>query len=120
MITEDFEDLKGMTISKVDVDACDSITFFTDQGTYKMYHEQDCCEDVTIEDICGDWSDILLTPITTAEEVTHEGEDDGGSITWTFYHIGTVKGVVTIRWYGSSNGYYSESVDFCQVDEVKS
>lgn len=119
----DFEILKGKTLVSVVNYKDEELIFTTDAGeVYKLYHDQDCCENVYIEDICGDLDDLVESPILEADEVT-SNEDPSGierdytpdSFTWTFYKIGTIKGFVTIRWFGESNGYYSESVDFCKV-----
>lgn len=110
-----FEPLLGKTVTKIEgaVEESEEILFTTENGDiFRMYHEQDCCEDVRIEDIGGDVDDLIGNPILLAEEVTNEGElDYGNTCTWTWYHFATIKGYVTIRWYGESNGYYSESVN---------
>lgn len=96
----------------------DSIVFTTSDGeVYQMTHTQECCESVTLDDVCGDVDDILESPITLAEEVDGDldGKDGDGSYTWTFYKLATIKGYVTLRWYGSSNGCYSEDVEFCKI-----
>jgi hypothetical protein len=74
---------------------------------------------VTIEDVCGSFDDIVGKEIISAEEVTQEGDADkyDNTSTWTFYKLWTIKGSVTIRWYGTSNGYYSESVDFHPIGD---
>lgn len=110
-----FADLLGKTLTAV-VQEPERITFVCDDGTeYQQYHLQDCCESVYVEDVVGDLGDLLFTPILLAEVVTETGNEDYGTYTWTFYKLATVKGHVTFRWYGSSNGYYSESVDFVRV-----
>lgn len=130
------EDLLGKTlVSVIKNDSDDEITFICSDGKeYLMYHEQDCCENVSIEDINGDLDELIGSPITLAEEVVSsehlpekqeeiakkkaEAEANGeywyedDSFTWTFYKLATIKGYVDIRWYGSSNGYYSEGVSF--------
>jgi hypothetical protein len=81
-----------------------------DVPTFKFYHEQDCCETVRIEDIVGDLNDLVGVPILEAREDTQDGGANYESATWTFYNFRTIKGSVTIRWLGESNGYYSETV----------
>jgi hypothetical protein len=123
-----FAELLGKTLVSVDVDreGDNRITFTTDEGTrYMQWHSQDCCESVEIEDINGDIADLIGSPILLAEEATNSVADPVGvsppdyrdaSFTWTFYKLATIKGSVDIRWYGSSNGYYSESVYFEKLD----
>ena len=82
---------------------------------FRMWHEQDCCEVVDLEDIAGELADLIGSPLTMAEMVTNAGHTEYGSETWTFYKFATAKGYVTLRWHGESNGYYSESVMFRRV-----
>jgi len=82
----------------------------SDNSGYIMHHERECCEEVWVDDICGDVDDILDTPVMSAVESVNVNDDP--SKTWTFYKIDTRAGGITIRWCGESNGHYSETVDF--------
>ena len=117
----DISVLIGKTLTEVSSDSDAEIVFKTDSGEiYEMYHRQDCCEDVNIEDICGDLNCLIGNPILKAEMTTNNDNpkrDYDDSYTWTFYHLATIKGYVTIRWYGASNGYYSEAVNFSLVEQ---
>ncbi len=118
--TVDLSEMVGLVMKDVEQsnssDDGDYIKFTsTDNRVFLMYHYQDCCESVSIEDICGDLKDLIGSEILEAYEETNHGDENGESCTWTFYTIATIKGTVNIRWYGSSNGYYSERVDFMEV-----
>lgn len=112
----DIKDMQHKTVKAIQRDGDECIWFLTtDNYVYKMHHAQECCESVEIEDICGDLEDLIDTPIIIAEERTQDNGWSNGhsSSTWTFYELQTLKGGVTIRWYGESNGYYSETVNMC-------
>jgi len=124
-IDKNFEiTLPGETLTKISqVDAV--ITFETKSGkTFSMHHDQDCCESVNIHDIAGELDSLLGSPIIeaqetissdTPEDVELEWQDE--SATWTTFYLATKDAAVAIRWHGSSNGYYSESVSFVEVTQ---
>jgi hypothetical protein len=121
-----FSDFVGMTITGTRLADNELHLTFSNGDVYKLYHKQDCCEDVYLYDVIGDFSDLIGFPIMKAEEVssckTPDGIDAGymdDSFTWTFYHIVTFMGAVTLRWLGESNGYYSESVDIAYLKDGK-
>jgi len=107
------DEMLGKTLINIDVDLDDNeIEFTASDGTrWVMYHYQVCCERVWIEDVAGDWNDLIGSPLLMSEKVS---EDDDSYGLWTFYKFGTALGYLTIRWYGENN-YYSMEVEFDRI-----
>lgn len=126
MQTKDFNFvfLKGSTIIAIECNR-DEVKLTTSEGhKFLMHHDQDCCESVHVESIVGDIVHLLHGEITEAkEDILRDGNPPGASEpeyrddswTWTTFTLTTKQGTVAIRWYGSSNGYYSESVSFVET-----
>ncbi len=119
----------------------DRVSFVSTEGRrFDFFHSPECCESVQVEDVAGDVRDLLDAPLVMAEvercgdqdppervqafnlkmEQLFPGEqpykDDAWA--WTFYKFGTVKGYVTVRWLGSSNGWYGVDVE-CEEIEAR-
>ena len=112
------KELIGKTLKEVRGIEESCVVFETTNGEeYRMSHSQDCCESVGIEDITGDVKDLIGEPILMAEEISNSDNppENADSFTWTFYKFATIKGYVTFRWLGESNGYYGEGVDFERI-----
>jgi hypothetical protein len=120
MIGRVFRDIKRIKVEDQDV-----VLFFEGWKSvvpsFAMGHEQNCCEEVYLESIDGDLNDLIDERITQAECVTEseEDEEEYESQTWSFYKFATNKGSVTMRWIGTSNGFYSEEVDLVEVTQYK-
>lgn len=115
-----FSNLLGLTLTSIDGKIGDeTLTFETAEGRrFHLHYYPDCCASCSLNEVHGDFADLIGSPIVQAEEVC-SGQGGGekpseyaDSWTWTFYKLSTVKGSVTLRWLGESNGYYSESVTF--------
>lgn len=120
-----FEELKGreiVAVSGLEVGS-ERVIFTCADGTrWDMYHAQDCCESVDVQDIVGDPADLIALVLDAREESGdtdpegYQGSEYRESFTWTFYVIQTSRGAVTIRWLGESNGYYGETPYFGRAD----
>ena len=114
----DFEILKGKVFSDIKAN-CDTVTFCIDGiERYILQHVESWSEDVSIDDIVGDLSDLIGKEITKAEEIQSDtdlpdgiSEDYFESWTYSFYYLHTLDSCVTIKFFGTSNGYYSETAE---------
>ena len=112
----DIDDLVGKVIKGLAYSE-ENFQILTDDCVYTFYHQQDCCESVLLTQVGGISDKIIGSRIIIiAEGVTDEKDTEYGHITWTFYKIGTNKGMIDFRWQGESNGYYSESVDLIKIE----
>ena len=111
----DIKDMVGKKITGIYYDE-EHFQIRTDDCVYAFYHEQSCCESVYLTQVDGISDKIIGSRIVMAEEVVDEKDTEYGHIAWTFYKIGTTKGIIDFRFQGESNGYYSESVDLIKIE----
>lgn len=115
-----FSELVGKVLISVKNIDNKRLVFIADDGSvYELFHDQNCCENVRIEDITGDLFNLLDSPITMADESSNPEYEEFESKTWTFHRLATLKGYVDIRWLGVSYGYYSEGVDFVRTKDAR-
>lgn len=101
--------------------------FDSDTGIL-MEHTQNCCEHVALDDVVGGkLEDLVGQKILNFEEVINRDLDEKplkiniddtayDSTTWSFYKISTIKDDITLRWFGISNGCYSEKITISKLN----
>lgn len=52
-------ELVGKTVTRIDADEESILFTFSDDSHATWYHLQDCCEYVCVEDVSGDWDDLI-------------------------------------------------------------
>lgn len=117
--SKELKELVGAKIIEAAADVATMRLKAEDGRLFTFLHHQNCCENVSIDDIIGDLKDLEDVILKAEENTSTEDLDPvppselmyDYSFTWTFYHFTTAKGTVTVRWFGTSNGYYSEAVD---------
>jgi len=116
----DFNELEGLVIEGIEGAeyGSDKVTIQASGRKFTLSHIQDCCEQVRLDSILGDISALVGEKIINAVEHTNRDNPKSEydeSFLWTYYTIRTQSATVVFRWYGTSNGYYSESVDFEEI-----
>ena len=110
----------GKTITKIDIDD-DSFYLECGDNTYRAYHMHDCCENVSVYDSnitsCGCLGGTKIRSIHFEESGAWPDDVEQNqyveSFTWTTLTINTSCGKkLIVRFFGESNGYYSENVYF--------
>jgi hypothetical protein len=121
------KELVGKTLTLAQVERGSLYLNADDGSTYLLEGDDDCSNSpASVEDVCGDLSDLIGSPLLVAEEINNddsskplpEVHDAQESQTWSFYKFATIKGRVTVRFFGSSNGYYSETASLHRMKEA--
>ena len=119
----EYKKLIGKTVSDLKTDAETFTLYLKDGSSCRFYHDQDCCESVTIKSIDGTLYALIDQEIVDVQE--YIGDPEGWTLgtgedshTWTKYVFKTRTNEVSISWFGVSNGYYSESVNFQWLEKT--
>lgn len=120
-MSDKFYGKKIISVDGLYVGSTEVAVHFEDGYTFHMWHSQDCCESVSIEDIDYSFDSLQGAIWYECEVYSKDASDEcgDGAAEYTFYTIRTDRGYAWIRWYGESNGYYSTSVatKYCEPGE---
>jgi len=123
MTANEYQNMLGAVITSIEVtEDKESMRFIAADGREFLFsHVRDCCETVSIEEVIGDLNDLIGSPLLMAEEVSSDDAptdktENAESFEWTFYKFATLRGHVTVRWLGTSSGYYSLRVSYEEID----
>ena len=116
------ENLFGRVIKSItglEKDSTEVKIIFKDGGEIIQNHKQEWSEEVYVEQVDGnvfmhEGAIVyeLLEKVCSKDEIPEEELlSSSDSLTATFYTLKTSKGYLDWRWYGESNGYYSENVE---------
>lgn len=107
------EELIGKTIVAFRFAVAEVIIDTKDGTRFCLYHKQDCCESVVLQELVGDIKTLLNEVVLEATQTfeTPEDSEEHESVTLTDFTIRTAKGTVVLHWIGKSNGYHSETVE---------
>lgn len=94
-----------------------------DGSVFLFHHQQDCCEYVNIVDVKGDPVKLQGYKLKVSEEVIRDPDKEefpdrlefAESSTLTTHTFKTTEETLVVKWIGTSNGYYSESVDIHEI-----
>ena len=111
------ENLVGKTIVSIQGLETDLGIFLTcsDGSVYEWYHCDECCDIISLNDILGNISDLIGSPIVKYSKESREVDLLLIETGWSFYNVATDKEFVTVRWYGESSGNYSNKGKFKRV-----
>jgi hypothetical protein len=113
----DLSVLKGEILTEIDCDENDEVILLTTESgrQFKLYHSQDCCERVYIQEFDNYKALIGKKIIEVTDEENDVSKDYYDSATETVITFRVNDATVINRWIGESNGYYSERVNFMEI-----
>lgn len=120
MYEDDFDSLKGKKIISFelikttaneydDEEDTDGIRFHLENGHIDFRAYGDCCSTSYIEDLDNPdiFSDAIFESFETIEGESKEDPNGYDEHKWTFYKFKTSKGLCTLSFRNTSNGYYN-------------
>lgn len=118
------EALVGELIKSIDIDMKEhEILIETESGRFFLiYHSQDCCESVTIEKLNHpgilNFVGRVVSGASIDEVYSGKMTEHNESETKTIVSLRCDDDTEIVEWIGTSNGYYSESVDFTELQKL--